>query len=132
MMDYISNFPAPTKENSINEVKIHIKKIPTFNGISDKYIDKEVTKQFNIVTNFGKTRGSAAGWGTFERPEIIQRTKTSLNMLVYKKFRFKAIIKSLVYVNKEYKDTLDRYYAPDNKGMTEAYLEFEECRSIYV
>ena len=131
MMDYMSNFPPPTRENSIIEITNFIVKIPTFKSISTDYITKEITKQFDIVTNSGKTRGSATGWSVYERPEIIQRTKASLNMLEYKKYRFKAIIKSLVYLNKEYMDTLNRYYAPGNAGMIEAYLEFEECKKIY-
>ena len=130
MMDYMSNFPPPSRENSIIEITNFIVKIPTFKFISIEHITKEITKQFDIVTNSGKTRGSAAGWSTYERPEIIKRTRANLNVLAYKKFRFKAIIKTLVYLNKAYFDTLDRYYAPGNKGMTDAFLEFEEYKSI--
>ena len=129
MMDYMSNFPPPTRENSVIEITNFIVKIPTFKSISTDYITKEITKQFDIVTNSGKTRGSATGWSVHERPEIIQRTKTSLNMLAYKKYRFKAIIKTLAYLNKAYIETLDRYYAPGNPGMTLAYLEFEEYKN---
>lgn len=129
-MDNMSNFSPPTRENSIIEITNFMVKIPIFKSISIEYITKEITKQFDIVTNSGKTRGSAAGWVVHEKPEIIQRTRTNLNMLAYKKYRFKAIIKTLVYLNKAYFDTLDRYYAPGNKGMTSAFLEFEECRSI--
>ena len=130
MMDYMSNFSPPSRENSIIEITNFIVKIPTFKFISIEYINKETAKQFDIVTDSGKTRGSAAGWSTYVRPEIIKRTRASLNMLAYKKFRFKAIIKTLVYLNKAYFDTLDRYYAPGNEGMTSAFLEFEEYKSI--
>ena len=130
MMDYMSNYPPPTRENSIIEITNFIVKIPTFKSISIEYITKEITKQFDIVTNSGKTRGSATGWSVYERPEIIQRTKASLNMLEYKKYRFKAIIKSLVYLNKEYMDTLNIYYAACNAGNIEAYLVFDECKKI--
>ena len=109
MMDYMSNFPPPTRENSIIEITNFIVKIPTFKSISTDYITKEITKQFDIVTNSGKTRGSATGWSVHERPEIIQRTKTVSICLAYKKYRFKAIIKTLAYLNKAYIETLDRY-----------------------
>ncbi len=130
MMDYMSNFSPPSRDNSIIEITNFIVKIPTFKSISIEYINKETAKQFDIVTDSGKTRGSAAGWSTYERPEIIKRTRANLNMLAYKKFRFKAIIKTLVYLNKAYFDTLDRYQAPGNEGMTSAFLEFEEYKSI--
>lgn len=130
MMDYMSNFPAPSREESINEIKIHIKKIPNFKNISDEYITKLVTKQFDIVTNYGKFRGSAAGWVVFEQPEIIKNVKLNLNILTFKKYRFKAIVKTLVYLNEIFKDHLNKYYAPGAKGMTDAYLEFEEYKNI--
>ena len=126
MMDYISNFPGPDRETSILEVKNHIKKIPTFKNISDKYIYTTISNQFDIVTNFGKVRGSAAGWQVHERREIINKSKIKLKIMAYKKYRFKAIIKTLVYCNKQYFDTLEKFYAPGNEGMTTAYLEFEE------
>ena len=76
MMDYISNFPPPTRENSIIEITNFIVKIPTFKFISIEYITKEITKQFDTVTNSGKTRGSAAGWTTRERPRNNKTNKS--------------------------------------------------------
>tara|TARA_Y100000385_G_C12476716_1_gene377313 strand:- start:53 stop:454 length:402 start_codon:yes stop_codon:yes gene_type:complete len=129
MMDYISYFPGPTKTSGVNDIVIAIQHIPRFVTISRQFVHKEVERQFNIVTRNDTYRGSAAGWGQHERPEIILKVKHQLNLFLLKKKRFKAIIKTLVYINKSYFDTLQSYYKPGNKGMTDAYLEFEHLKT---
>tara|TARA_Y100000816_G_C26060096_1_gene556568 strand:- start:787 stop:1194 length:408 start_codon:yes stop_codon:yes gene_type:complete len=130
MLDYMSNFPPPSREDSLNEIKREIKKYPQFKSISDKYIEKEISKNFDLITSRDARiyRGSAAGWVTFEKAEIIKKTKHCINIFNYKKYRFRAILKSLVLINKIYFDSIEKRYAPGGKGMIEAQSQFEELK----
>ena len=130
MMDYMSNFPPPNKVESINEIKREIKKCPQFQIISDQYIEKEISKNFDLVTQNGTYRGSAAGWVTFEKAEIIKKTKHNFNVFNYKKYRFKAIMKSLLIINTIYSQLIEQRYAPGGKGMMEALNNFEKYKEI--
>ena len=132
MLDYMSNFSPPNKVDSINEIKREIKKCPQFQFISDRYIEKEIRKNFDLVTSRDARiyRGSAAGWVTFEKAEIIKKTKHNFNIFNYKKYRFKAILKSLALINKIYFDSIEKRYAPGGKGMMESLNNFERYKEI--
>jgi hypothetical protein len=130
MMDYYSDFPAPNKESSINEVLRYIKSTKKYTSIIDnKQIPLKdiVTTHFNQVTNNNTIRGSATGWAVYERVEIIKMTMTELEKYnINVKRRLRGIIKALVLINKTYFDHLKIYYAPGGPGMTEAYADFIE------
>lgn len=129
-MDYYSDFPAPNKESSINEVLRYIKSTKKYISIIDnKQIPLKdiVTTHFNQVTNNNTIRGSATGWAVYERVEIIKMTMTELEKYnINVKRRLRGIIKALVLINKTYFDHLKIYYAPGGPGMTEAYADFIE------
>lgn len=129
-MDYYSDFPAPNKESSINEVLRYIKSTKKYSSIIDnKQIPLKdiVTTHFNQVTNNNTIRGSATGWAVYERVEIIKKTMTELEKYnINVKRRLRGIIKALVLINKTYFDHLKIYYAPGGPGMTEAYADFIE------
>ena len=129
-MDYYSDFPAPNKESSINEVLRYIKSTKKYTSIIDnKQIPLKdiVTMHFNQVTNNNTIRGSATGWAVYERVEIIKKTMTELEKYnINVKRRLRGIIKALVLINKTYFDHLKIYYAPGGPGMTEAYADFIE------
>lgn len=129
-MDYYSDFPAPNKESSINEVLRYIKSTKKYISIIDnKQIPLKdiVTTHFNQVTNNNTIRGSATGWAVYERVEIIKKTMTELEKYnINVKRRLRGIIKALVLINKTYFDHLKIYYAPGGPGMTEAYADFIE------
>ena len=129
-MDYYSDFPAPNKESSINEVLRYIKSTKKYTSIIDnKQIPLKdiVTTHFNQVTNNNTIRGSATGWAVYERVEIIKMTMTELEKYnINVKRRLRGIIKALVLINKTYFDHLKIYYAPGGPGMTEAYADFIE------
>ena len=129
-MDYYSDFPAPNKESSINEVLRYIKSTKKYTSIIDnKHIPLKdiVTTHFNQVTNNNTIRGSATGWAVYERVEIIKMTMTELEKYnINVKRRLRGIIKALVLINKTYFDHLKIYYAPGGPGMTEAYADFIE------
>jgi|TARA_Y100000741_G_C18200953_1_gene537557 hypothetical protein len=131
MLDYLSDYPGPSREEAIENIKICIKKMPQFKQVSDVYIEKEISKNYDIVTRNGTFCCSAAGWLTFESHEILKKTKHSINILNYKKYRFKAIIKTLALLNKWLLDTNKKRYAPGGVGMLDALNEFERYKNIY-
>ena len=127
MMDYMSDFPPPTKSYAVDEVfnaiKCTSKRINA--KISNKFLYYLVEKSYNEFyerDNIG--RGSLAGWHAFESKRIIQYAFDNIDDYLRKKRALKGALKAYGILNLIYKDTLERHYAPGGRGMQIAHEEF--------
>jgi len=127
MMDYMSNFPPPTKSYAVDEIYNSIKCTSRriYSRVSNEYLYYVVKTSYDEFYNNDKIgQGSLAGWHAFECSKIIELTFHNLEKFLKKKRLLKGVIKSLNLLNLIYKDVLDRHYAPGGTGMKLANEEF--------
>ena len=130
MLDYMSDFPAPTRQHSVdqiyNSIKYTSKRFDA--GVSDKFLINLIYKSFDDF-NTNNPRGSLSGWHVFECKYIINKVFDELERFITKKRKFKGAVRSMVFLNLIYKDIIEIRYAPNGIGMKTAMNEFHYLSS---
>ena len=117
MLDHLSEYPSPKGMDAVhdilNSLQYPIERIKSYK--KDENIFKKIA--LDIVTKT-PPRCSYAGWVMGELHDYMDKTIHIYKKKILLLRKFKGIIKSIVFINLLYKESLERYYAPNGKFET--------------
>jgi|TARA_Y200000002_G_scaffold367705_1_gene360017 hypothetical protein len=115
MLDHLSEYPSPKGMAAVKDILNSLKETPLESNKSykkDKNILKKIALDIVIKT---PPRCSYTGWIMGELDDYTYKTIHIYKKKILLLRKFKGIIKSIVFINLLYKESLERYYAPNGK-----------------
>ena len=134
MMDYYSNYPAPSYEECKNIIKNELLNSPTINKlIENKTINlNNLVEQAFILSDMienNEIKHSMTGWQVFGFKTVLSKSLYIVSIKEKKrrirnKRLLRGLIKStyLLFIN--YKDTKEKMYKPNSDFMKEIYSKY--------
>ena len=120
MLDHLSEYPSPKGMEAVHDILNALRLDKKINSYKkDENILKKIA--LDIVTKT-PPRCSYAGWVMGELNDFTYKTIHIYEKKILLLRKFKGIIKSIVFINLLYKESLERYYAPNG--------EFETCSAV--
>lgn len=113
MLEQLSYQPSPKGQAAVHDILNKINRDQYKNLIKTKHDDalfREVV--FNIVKKT-PPQCSYTGWIYGEIDEFVDISIKTYKKKVLLRRKLRGIIKFLVFINKAYQDTIERYYAPN-------------------
>lgn len=143
MMDYYSEFPAPSVEEVIKDVTHEIYRGSSIDteGIVLKNIKPSVIRKSILVAleRIGghSSLGSFTGYAMFGKKKLIHNTSIAIIEERFKYLTFKTIATTICKITRLYKQVVHNLYKPGGDGYRAAQADFnhmviESCRTSYL
>tara|TARA_B100001057_G_C22348956_1_gene756277 strand:+ start:155 stop:583 length:429 start_codon:yes stop_codon:yes gene_type:complete len=118
MLDHYSNFPSPKGQEAAIEIIDRIYKSSSKISIKTKYDKKMLEKHVLSFVISNPPQCSFTGWIMGELNEYVNNCISTYKKILVRR-KLKGIIKSIVYINLIYKESIEKYYAPNGLFETE-------------
>ena len=112
MWDHLSYYPSPKGQEAADEVFNKIMGFPSKSLIKTEYDKNLLKKHVLYYVNSNPPKTSYSGWIMGELDEYVNICISQYEKILARR-KLKGIIKSIVYINLLYKDSIERYYAPN-------------------
>ena len=113
MLDHYSNFPSPKGKEAADEIFYKIMSFPIKSFIKTEHDENLLKKQILHFVRANPPTTSYTGWIVGELDQYANICISNYKKKILVRRKLKGIIKSIVYINLHYKESIERYYAPN-------------------
>ena len=136
MMDYYSNFPAPSYEECKKKIISELQNSQTINDLVERqiinleYIVEEAFRLSDMLDTNNNIKYSLTGWGVMGYHDVLKKTFYIIDELHKKRklrnrILLRGLFKSTYLLIKIHKEIKENMYNPDSIFMKEIYSKYD-------